>query len=1275
MTISTPGIYPAGPQTIPEHLTKPTARYKRQAWIALLSLLAFVGLYLSLAFWFAHQAWTLLKQAGHGGEHVLVGLVVAAISAALAVFMVKGLFSVKQGVQPGYLELKAEDQPALFEFLHKLADDAHAPRPHRVFLSESVNAAVFYDLSIVNLIFPTRKNLLIGLALVNVLTIAEFKAVLAHEFGHFGQRSMAVGRWVYIAQQIARHLVAQRDAFDKFVDGLSRIDIRIAWIGWLLKLLVWSIRSLVELGFRALLIAERALSREMEMQADLVAVSLTGSEALTHALYKLGPGEAAWNRAMNFVGQECVRKRKISDVFAIQARVLDHLRVVYDDLQYGRVPVVAREEAPARRLFKADFARPPQMWATHPLNHEREENAKRTYVDAPLDERSAWIVFRDAAALRQKASLSLYNEGAAELPVIAMSEAIEHLDAEFRREFLNRFYRGAYLGRSVVRGKAKVEDLYEQAANMPPNALDTIYPAALSQQLESLRDMQRERDMLQALERGTWQMAGDSAHFRGKRLRRKDLPGALAGIERELAELEESILAHDRTCRNAHLMVARAAGEDWEAYLKSLLSLMHYADHCAADLRDMQGMLSNVYRVVTAAGKVNQDKFERLLSSCGDMYRTLSAVYVEAPKVTPGAAVLERLDAASWPDALGEFRFAAPSRENISDWLRNVDSWIDSAAGMLDKLYEASLGELLKTEAALAKAYHTGAAAGSAPEAAQHPADYPRLVPGSERKRQQALDWWSRFQRADGVMASAAKFGVAATLVVAVLAFGAYSGRGELTLYNGLDNKVNVTVAGSSVELAPRSHTDLVLPAGNDIEVSAAIGGQEFEHFNQHLDEPDLHYLYNIGQAGVFMEGTAMYSARQPPLPRYFGAPRWMRLTQDVILTDPPRSISSKSGGDSRSVLIALSGRSPIEQMNSLDTGNDEVGAGRKAQDLAFAHARYDGAGSANLLLWISALHDTDKVAEVVKARLKLDPNDVMALRLEQDQDHGSAAGHAEVCARQSAMAEREPGNADLQYLKIRCMPEGRAQSQAFLDAAARWPDNPWLELAGGYSSLERLDLADAAHRFNLAAKVYPVMGEWVSVDLARGRRLLDPAAKLDDLERFSEELKAFLRIERGERETGFSTSWDALLKGDVARAHALLPKSARPTREEIFIAASDGAQPAWAQHVLEQLPDASWSDDGLLFAAALAQREHRDAEPYWALLAARRRVQPERLRQLFGDLQNGSTSPDELATMSLASRGQAYAMALVVRGKSAPQAWRSNAKRLLFMVERPYFD
>ncbi|MBK6964785.1 MAG: hypothetical protein IPH20_12810 [Bacteroidales bacterium] len=54
--------------------------------------------------------------------------------------------------------------------------------PKKVYLSSDVNAAVFYDSSFGVCFFPIKKNLQIGLGLVNTITETELKAILAHEF-------------------------------------------------------------------------------------------------------------------------------------------------------------------------------------------------------------------------------------------------------------------------------------------------------------------------------------------------------------------------------------------------------------------------------------------------------------------------------------------------------------------------------------------------------------------------------------------------------------------------------------------------------------------------------------------------------------------------------------------------------------------------------------------------------------------------------------------------------------------------------------------------------------------------------------------------------------------------------------------------------------------------------------------------------------------------------------------------------------------------------------
>ncbi len=96
-----------------------------------------------------------------------VGSIAGACSAFLAIFMCKALLFVQHRHEIDDIEVTAKDQPRLFAFINRLADEAGAPRAHRVFLSPRVNAAVFYDLTVLNLLFPSRKNLEIGLGLVN----------------------------------------------------------------------------------------------------------------------------------------------------------------------------------------------------------------------------------------------------------------------------------------------------------------------------------------------------------------------------------------------------------------------------------------------------------------------------------------------------------------------------------------------------------------------------------------------------------------------------------------------------------------------------------------------------------------------------------------------------------------------------------------------------------------------------------------------------------------------------------------------------------------------------------------------------------------------------------------------------------------------------------------------------------------------------------------------------------------------------------------------------
>lgn len=975
-------VYPPGPQSVPPNLTAPTAAYKRHALLAMLGLTVYIALYFALSAWFAWTAWRLFSgMFGDGGQFELWGFITAVCAAFLAVFMLKALFFIQHRYDIEDIEVTREQEPRLFEFIDRLADEARAPRAHKVYLSPRVNAAVFYDLSLLNLFIPSRKNLEIGLGLVNVATLGELKAVLAHEFGHFAQRSMAVGRWVYIAQQIAGHIVSRRDALDKLLKQLSRLDLRVAWIGWLLSIVVWSIRSIMEVLFRAVLLAERALSRQMEFQADLVAVSLTGSDALIHALHKLRAGDDAWDKTLSFANTEAGNKRGVTDLFAVQTRIIERMRAILNQPDYGAVPPLPESSPDTHRVFKSALAQPPQMWRSHPPSADREQNAKQRYVAAPMDDRSAWAVFGDPQALKERMSAHVFRN--AEVEAVPMTVTLENLEKRYGRAFLDPRYRGVYLNRSPVRHVQTVAELYgpplANAAIL--SALNALYPESLSTQVELFNEKLEHLEALEALRDDAAQAPGGVIRYNGRELGRAELPRVIQGLQREVGDARAAIESHDRSCRTAHLAAARTLQKGWPEYLQGLAAALHYADHSEANLRDAQGYVANIYAIVTADGRVSSAELKRLVDGCHQLHEVLGAVYAEASRVTLDRTVLRRLEVDNWPAMLEEFTLPPPHRENIGDWLNVIDGWVGAALYALSALRVAALEQLLLAESQVAKFVREGMTPADAPPPCVMPHEYRTLLPGKERPRQKRLDWWDRFQTADGVLPAIARSLVALGIVGSVIALGAHVGVSTLTIYNALSLPVIVEVADERTTVEPFSPVTIDVPPNGRLEVRALTGDERLiESFDEVLRGANHQYVYNVAGAAPLYEWTAVYTAspndRKEPRGRPIGAVRWTSTNADHLFEEPPESIKLKSSATGyRDVLTAVTDLRPEEQLELIRTDEER-------QRLVLTHVRWDRTDSHHFGEWLALARNLPGFDETITARLRQEGGDEVLRRL-----------------------------------------------------------------------------------------------------------------------------------------------------------------------------------------------------------------------------------------------------------------------------------------------------
>ncbi|MFO0329758.1 MAG: M48 family metallopeptidase, partial [Bacteroidota bacterium] len=222
--------YPASPSHVDPNVTEPSASFKSEVLKVTGAIVLFIIVYVLLM----GLAMGLAVAAGYGGIAfillhpsfitLMIGLGLAGLGLMVLFFLIKFLFARNKVDRSHLVEVTRQQQPELFSFIEQLTKEIGAPFPKRIYFSSDVNASVFYDSGFWSMFLPIRKNLQIGLGLVNVLTVSELKAVLAHEFGHFSQRSMKLGSYVYNVNQIIFNLLYDNRGYGNALESWGNIS-------------------------------------------------------------------------------------------------------------------------------------------------------------------------------------------------------------------------------------------------------------------------------------------------------------------------------------------------------------------------------------------------------------------------------------------------------------------------------------------------------------------------------------------------------------------------------------------------------------------------------------------------------------------------------------------------------------------------------------------------------------------------------------------------------------------------------------------------------------------------------------------------------------------------------------------------------------------------------------------------------------------------------------------------------------------------------------------
>jgi Zn-dependent protease with chaperone function len=167
--------------------------------------------------------------------------------------------------RPDGVEVAAKDCPALFSLLEKIASLVNTRVPNTVLIDAEFNAAIIqrplYGF------FGTQNILIIGLPLLECLTVKEFCSVLAHELGHLSKSHGRLGLWFYKTRTVWVQLFAQLESKNSFGAFLFN-----AFAKWFYPM--FNCYSYI-------------VARHHEIEADKIAASIAGKEITADALKKV----------------------------------------------------------------------------------------------------------------------------------------------------------------------------------------------------------------------------------------------------------------------------------------------------------------------------------------------------------------------------------------------------------------------------------------------------------------------------------------------------------------------------------------------------------------------------------------------------------------------------------------------------------------------------------------------------------------------------------------------------------------------------------------------------------------------------------------------------------------------------------------------------------------------------------------------------------------------------------------------------------------------------
>ena len=563
-------LYPATPTNVPAAVTQPSAAFKKEVGGVMGSIVFFFIVYvllfllsIGLVIGCVYAGLAIITNIGHW-IGILAGIGLIGVGIMVFIFLVKFLFAVTRFDRSNSIEITEAEQPQLFAFIRQVTIDTQTPFPKKIYLSPDVNACVFYDSSFWSMFLPIKKNLQIGLGLVNAINVSEFKAVMAHEFGHFSQRSMKLGSFVYNVNKIIHNMLFENTSYSNVLGSWASVSDVFAFFANLTIKIAQGIQWVLRQVYKVVNKNYMSLSREMEFHADAVAASVSGSTSLVTALRRIELADAGYNIAL----QKCddlFREKKISNnIYHNHKTVLKHLADEFKLPEEHGLPVVTEDFITHNNTSRVNFK---DQWASHPTTEDRTQHLLQLAIPAEIVTESAWQLFRDKEKLQSQLTGKVYENVAAGKEVVAVDnhEFETKLQRDTTKFSLPEAYKGFYDGRQI--GLLTDEEVASADNTNSLTAVDEIISPENLSLLKKIKSTTADIATLKAIEQK--EIDVKTFDFDGVKYKAVEAAAMAGQLENELKEQQSQLQQLDKQMISFFMTKAKEKGNDTLQSLRS----------------------------------------------------------------------------------------------------------------------------------------------------------------------------------------------------------------------------------------------------------------------------------------------------------------------------------------------------------------------------------------------------------------------------------------------------------------------------------------------------------------------------------------------------------------------------------------------------------------------------------------------------------------------------------------------------------------------------------